>query len=103
MLYSPTLLEELIAVVARPRLQKIGLRSEDARVVVDYVIEFGVLILPLERVTACRDPKDNHILETALAGRADAIVSGDADLLALHPFNGVPILSPTDFLTSLSS
>ncbi len=103
LLYSPALLDELIAVVIRPRLQKIGLRSEDARVVMDYVTEFGVLILPLERVNACRDPKDNHILDIALTGRADAVVSGDADLLVLHPFQKIPVLTPADFLASLSS
>ena len=51
-----------------------------------------------ESVTACRDPRDNKVLELALGGRATCIVSGDRDLLTLHPFRGIPILSPAAFL-----
>src|ERR1700726_4621993 len=42
-----------------------------------------------ERITACRDPKDDKFLEAAVNGRADLIVSGHADLLALNPFRGI--------------
>lgn len=48
----------------------------------------------------CRDPKDDKFLETALAGRADRLVTGDKDLLAMTPFHGIPILTPADFLAS---
>jgi uncharacterized protein len=50
-----------------------------------------------ETVIACRDPKDDKFLELALNGHADVVVSGDADLLTLNPFRGVPILSPATF------
>lgn len=53
---------------------------------------------PSERVTDCRDAKDNKYLELALAAGADAIVTGDADLLVLHPWCGVRILRPADYL-----
>jgi putative PIN family toxin of toxin-antitoxin system len=49
-------------------------------------------------IVACRDPKDDKFLELAVNGRADLIVSGDADLLALNPFHGVPIVTPSRFL-----
>ena len=49
----------------------------------------------------CRDPKDDVILETALVGGADAIVTGDKDLLVMHPFRGIPILTPADFLARI--
>ena len=49
-------------------------------------------------VTACRDPKDNKFLELALSGKADFIISGDQDLLVLHPFENIPVISPADFL-----
>ena len=48
-------------------------------------------------VTDCRDPKDNPFLELALDGKADAIISGDKDLLVLNPWRGVCIQSPGDF------
>jgi uncharacterized protein len=51
-----------------------------------------------ERVTVCRDSKDDMILETALAGRADCIVTGDKDLLVLDPFRTIRIVSAATFL-----
>lgn len=46
---------------------------------------------------ACRDPNDLPILGTALAGRAEVIITGDKDLLALQAFRGIPILRPGEF------
>ena len=46
----------------------------------------------------CRDPEDDKLLETALIGEADCIVTGDQDLQVMSPFQNIPILSPTDFL-----
>ena len=48
---------------------------------------------------ACRDPKDDKFLDVALAGGAHALITGDLDLLALHPFHGIPIVTPAEFLT----
>ena len=56
------------------------------------------LVVVTEVVTDCRDPKDNKFLELALSGQATHIVSGDGDLLVLHPFRGVLILTPQAFL-----
>ncbi|GGC71456.1 hypothetical protein GCM10011504_56420 [Siccirubricoccus deserti] len=50
----------------------------------------------------CRDAKDNEYLELALASSAWAIVSGDADLLVLHPWRGVRILQPADYLAKVA-
>lgn len=46
----------------------------------------------------CRDVNDNFILALALASQANAIISSDHDLLALHPWNGIPILTPAQFI-----
>lgn len=51
-----------------------------------------------ERIRICRDPSDDKFLEAAVAGRAEAIVTGDADLLALDPYRGIRIMSPAEFL-----
>ncbi len=48
----------------------------------------------------CRDPEDDKLLETALLGRADCLVTGDRDLLVMSPFHGIPIVSPADGLRS---
>ena len=44
----------------------------------------------------CRDPDDDKLLETALMGQAECLVTGDRDLLVMSPFHGVPILTPFD-------
>lgn len=49
-------------------------------------------------VGECRDPRDNKFLELAVSGGAVCIVSGDQDLLVLHPFRGIPIVTPRGFL-----
>ena len=46
----------------------------------------------------CRDPMDNKLLALALASEADALISSDEDLLVLHPWHGIPIVSPAQFL-----
>jgi putative PIN family toxin of toxin-antitoxin system len=53
---------------------------------------------PPIRIRACRDPRDDKFLEVAVHGRADLIISGDRDLLDLHPFRGIGILSPAAYL-----
>ena len=53
-------------------------------------------------VTAYRDSDDNKLLEIAIVGRADCLVTGDQDLLMLGPFQGIPILTPAGFLTAVS-
>jgi putative PIN family toxin of toxin-antitoxin system len=49
---------------------------------------------------ACRDPKDAKFLALALACQAAHLISSDADLLVLHPWQGIPILTPAQFLQS---
>jgi len=46
----------------------------------------------------CRDPDDDVVLATALAGGAEAIVTGDADLLTLGRYSGIEIISPREFV-----
>ena len=46
----------------------------------------------------CRDPDDDKVLETALMEDASCIVTGDHDLLAMSPFQRMPILTPAAFL-----
>ncbi|MEO7271642.1 MAG: putative toxin-antitoxin system toxin component, PIN family, partial [Vicinamibacterales bacterium] len=52
----------------------------------------------VQHVRACRDPKDDKFLELAVNGGASVIVTGDADLLSLHPFRGIDILPPAAYL-----
>jgi putative PIN family toxin of toxin-antitoxin system len=59
-------------------------------------------ILHVPPVIACRDPKDDKFLALAIAGRASVILTGDRDLLELHPFRGIDIINPRQFLDRYS-
>ena len=52
-------------------------------------------------ITASRDPGDNAIIETAMIGACQYIVSGDNDLLVLKAYEGITLLRPADFLNSV--
>ena len=96
---SEPALAELLDVFGRPRLQRF-LNAELRESILADVQAFGIVFAPTERVTDCRDPKDNLYLELALASGAEIIVSSDADLLVLHPWRGVRILRPAKYLSA---
>ena len=56
------------------------------------------MVTILHAVHDCRDDRDNQILEVAVNGQAQVIVTGDEDLFVLNPFRGISILSPVDYL-----
>ena len=101
-LYSWASLEELIDVLNRPRIRdKYHLTDGDIQTVVGLFLVLGEEVTPAERISVCRDPKDDKFLEIAVTGKAGVIVSGDQDLLVLHPFAGIPIVPPNAFLQML--
>ena len=57
--------------------------------------------LELHTVVACRDPKDDKFLSLALAAEAHFFITGDQDLLVLHPFHEVAIVSPAVFMDTV--
>ena len=95
--WSDTLKQELDSLLTG--LHKIGPAT---RIALEAYVDLCEFVEPLpldERV--CRDQDDNVVLATALAGQADVIVTGDADLLVLKKFRGIRILSPRQFLEVL--
>ena len=61
-----------------------------------------VQVSPTLQVPECRDPRDRPFLQLALAGQADALVTGDGDLLTLTPAFSVPIITPAALRRRLS-
>jgi putative PIN family toxin of toxin-antitoxin system len=61
--------------------------------------ELVTVIRPHVQIHDCVDPKDNKFLSLAVSGNASLILTDDNHLLQLHPFRGIDILSPTDFLS----
>jgi len=103
---SSATLAELDAVLMRPkfdRYQPIETRNEFAAFLRLHAALFVVSeTLESNLNPACRDPKDNQFLALLQACAADALVSSDADLLVLHPWHGVPILTPAAFLEKVA-
>jgi putative PIN family toxin of toxin-antitoxin system len=89
--------DELLEVLSRPRLARFidpQLREE----VIGQLLRDAVRFVPSERVTDCRDAKDNKYLELAAASGATLIIASDNDLLVLDPWRGVRILRPAEYL-----
>lgn len=87
---------QLLDVMARPYFAP--LIGREMRSWLRKLMSTAELVAITESIVACRDPTDDKFLELAVNGRADLIVSGDADLLELDPFRGIPILAPAAFI-----
>lgn len=97
LLVSDATLEELADVLSRAKFDKY-LTVEELQEFFELLARVAVPVEILRPITACRDPRDDKFLEVAVNGSALAIVTGDADLLSLHPFMEISILNPRDFL-----
>ena len=97
LLVSESTMNELADVLAHPKFDRyisLGDRQQFLRLL-GRMAEFVPIVYPMR---ACRDPKDDKFLEVALNGRADLILTGDTDLRTLHPWQGIAIVSPADYL-----
>ena len=65
---------------------------------IENIIAYSFPVNITEEISACRDANDDKWLSLAASAKADCIVTGDKDLLVLHPFRSIPILSPAEFL-----
>ncbi len=53
----------------------------------------------VQKITACRDRKDDKFLELAVNGKASYVITGDQDLLVLNPFQDIAIISASEYLS----
>jgi uncharacterized protein len=93
------LFSELIEVLKRPKFKKHFSESvsED---LITLLYEKVELVDIISHFNACRDPKDNFLLDLSVSGHADYLITGDADLLILNPFHGLEII-PYQFFESI--
>lgn len=93
----------LLVELGRVLAEKLGREPRAAEEAVAQVAGIGVVVEATEEVDViAADPADNRVLETALAGEAQAIVSGDRHLLRLKSFRGIRICSPAEYLAGRS-
>ena len=91
---SKPILDELLGILGR----KFSRNADELARVAGYLSEFALSVKPRQRIHVVKDELDNRMLECALAGRADAIVTGAGALLELLEYRGVRILSLRDYL-----
>lgn len=96
-LASEATLADLAAVIGKPKFDPYLTPEERQRFFEEYLGIVELVDAP-PGITACRDPSDNKFLDVAVQGKADYLITGDTDLIILHPFMNVAILSPADFL-----
>jgi uncharacterized protein len=97
LLVSLDALAELNEVLSRKHLQRY-IDEDDIHSFVGALTWEAEWVEVNVRITACRDAKDDKFLELAVSGHATHIISGDADLLALNPFQGILIIPPHGLL-----
>lgn len=97
---SPDTLQELESVLMRAKFDRY-LDRDERSAFLDFYRKFTTSCEVRETVKACRDPKDDKFLALAVSCGASMLVSSDRDLLDLHPFRGVAIATPADFLEDL--
>ena len=97
LLLSFAVLRELNEVLSRKQFRKY-VDEDDARRFLASLVREAEWVEVSAKITACRDPNDDKFLELAVSGLATHIVTGDQDLLALDPFQGISILTPHAFL-----
>lgn len=91
---SRPILDELLGILAR----KFSRDAEEIARVAVFLSTIATFVSPRRRLHVVEDEPDNRVLECALAGRAQAVVTGDRALLALHDFRGVRLLSLRQYL-----
>jgi uncharacterized protein len=98
---SAEILTELTDILQKAKLQKrlnqLKLNADEVTVVAKRLMTLVVIDAVL--IPELRDPKDQMVIATAIAGDAQIIISGDRDLLVLHPFSNIAIFSPQEFLS----
>jgi putative PIN family toxin of toxin-antitoxin system len=95
---SRPILDELLGILAR----KFSRDAEELAHVAVFLSGLALSVKPRRRLQVVKDEPDNRILECALTGRAEVIMTGDHALLSLGEYSGVRIISLRDYLERTS-
>jgi len=100
LLFSERLFAEFISVTSRKKFKKYFSESD--------IDELSMKMKKVAKIvktttiqTQCRDPKDNFLLELAVDGNADYLITGDKDLLELEIVNKTKIVKIEDFFRKI--
>jgi putative PIN family toxin of toxin-antitoxin system len=95
--HSEETFNEFVDVFIRPKFDRY-LSLSKRLIIIEDLKAFVKIIPVISTIKACRDPKDDKYQELAVSSGSRLIVTGDNDLLVLHPFEGIQIMTPADFL-----
>ncbi len=101
-LYSDATLAELLSVLGRAKFAKY-IDADNLEGLSRRIQTTWVSVPILKQVKLCRDAKDDKFIELALNGEATHLITGDKDLLVLHPIQNIPIINPRTFWDELKS
>ena len=96
---SEALIDELADVLSREKFDRyvpLADREEFLR----RVLRIARTIPVLSVVDDCGDPDDNQLLALALDSQSEVVLTGDRDLLSLHPWRGIAVVPPQAFLAA---
>jgi putative PIN family toxin of toxin-antitoxin system len=98
---SDQMLQEVFFVMARP---KFGVNDFQRIRFINSITEIAHRVTALGIIQGvCRDSDDDKILECAVLGNVDFIISGDNDLLSLKEFRGIPIIAASEYINKVEN
>ncbi len=96
-IFSVESIDEFLTVTDRPKFRKY-FKKKDAQQLIELFDVYGEMVHVKSSIAICRDPKDNFLLSLSRDSKANYLITGDSDLLALRQFEGTKILTMTEFL-----
>ncbi|MBS1113978.1 MAG: hypothetical protein H6Q92_1741 [Nitrospirae bacterium] len=96
LLISKPIIGEILSVLSR----KFGRDSEALSRVAVFLSDLATIVNPAKRIHVLEDEADNRVIECAVSGRADAIVTGDKEMLDLKEYLRIRIISLKEYLLS---
>ena len=96
LILSPDIIEEFKEVISRPRF---SFSQEQVANAVQQILDLAEIVIPQEKLDIIiEDEEDNKVLECALEGKVQYIISGDSHLLSLKSYENIEIVNATSFL-----
>ena len=97
LIFSDELIEEFLLVAGRPKLKKF-FHQKGLTTLLDLFDDYAELVEVKSDIQLCRDVKDNFLLNLAVDGGVDFLITGDKDLLILGHVEKIPIITYNQFI-----
>ena len=95
--------EYILNEIERNLLEKLKMPAEKVKERIEFIKSIAKVVFPVKiEESVCNDETDQPIIGTAVAGGAEVIVTGDADLIEIQEYKGIKFLKPRDFWNFLN-